>query len=253
MKSRSFSRRKRDGWSYFRLSWSGSGYCCCCCRRKCERGKDLVYEDCCCWARMVRRYKDQRRRIQGSDFFVVKVFKWWRCWDNRKKICSSRWTARLKTLYWRTRARLRCLPWDNKWRKGLITRNEWRNIWKTSGDPVRWHSAKAAMSHGSAHSSWMRTDGDKRRLKLECGVRELLIKSCEMMFSARQCFVFVRERKHRTRRSWCCKVFWRNLAEDWIRCNRGKAVEWRRPWKTPPRNVLTAAVRELAPKMSNRI
>ena len=110
------------------------------------------------------------------------------------------------------------------------------------------------MSQGRAHSSRMRAGGDKGWLKLEdCGVRELLITSWQMMIVGRECFGFVREWKWRTRRSWCCKVLWQNLAEDWIKCNPGKVVRWRWRRKTPPGSVLTAAARELSPKMSFRM
>ena len=130
-----------------------------------------------------------------------------------------------------------------------MTRNDWRSNWKTSGDPVRW---QWTMSQGRAQSSWIEAGGDKGRLKLEeCGVMELLITSCQMMMFGRECFRFVPEWKRRTRRSWCCKILWRNLAEDWIRCNPGKALAWRQRWKTPPGSVLTAATRELAPKSTS--
>ena len=96
------------------------------------------YEDCCGWSRRVRGYKDRRRRLLSLDFLRVKVVNWWRCCDNRKEIFSSKWRARWRTPYWRTRAGSCCLQWDNRWRTGLITRNDWRSNWNTSGDPLRW-------------------------------------------------------------------------------------------------------------------
>ena len=110
------------------------------------------------------------------------------------------------------------------------------------------------MSQGRARSSCMRAVGDRGLLKLEeCGVRELFITSCQMMIFGREGWVVVRDWKRTARRSWCCKVLWRNLAEDWIRCNPGNAVRWRRRWKVPPGRVLTAAARELAPKINIRL
>ena len=109
------------------------------------------------------------------------------------------------------------------------------------------------MSQGGARSSWMRAVGDKRLLKMEeCGVRELYITSCQMMILGREYCLLVWERKRKTSLSWCCKLFWRNLAKDWIRCNPGKAVRWRWRWKTPPGSVLTAAPKKLAPTMNIR-
>ena len=110
------------------------------------------------------------------------------------------------------------------------------------------------MSQGRARNSWMRAVGDKRLLWLEeCGVRELLITPCQMMILMRDWCLLVWERKRKAKRSWCCKVLWRNLAEDWMRCNPGKAVRWRRRRKTPPRRVFRAAARVLAPKINIRL
>ena len=72
------------------------------------------------------------------------------------------------------------------------------------------------------------------------------------MIFGRQYWVLL-DWKRWTRRSWCCRVLWRKLAKDWMRCNPGKAVRWRRRWKTPPGRVLTAAAIKLAPKMSIRL
>ena len=109
------------------------------------------------------------------------------------------------------------------------------------------------MSQGSARSSCIRAVGERGLLKFEeCGVRELFITSCQIMIFGRQCWVLL-EWKRWTRRSWYCKVLWRNLAELWIRCSPGNAVRWRRRWKTPPGRVLTAAAREMAPKINIRL
>ena len=89
----------------------------------------------------------------------------------------------------------------------------------------------------------------QKSMEIECGVRELLITSCQMMIWVRECCLLGRVRKRNVRRSWCWIVLCGNLAGCRIKWNLGNGVRQRRRRKTSPRSVFTAEARGLAPKM----